>query len=714
MTMKKPIEIDTECYVNYWLFKAHDGETGKMIPFEMYPGKMLNAAGVQRVMREYTTYGFNTRNYDHPMIAYALLLATQKMDSQTRCAKLKELSDAIIKGGLKPRDAEKRYGFIIPRDWDFVDLIEVAPGVATSLKLYGGRMHAKKLQELPIPPDTRLDAQQMVLINTYCGNDLVTTHDLRLALKQELELRDAMSIEYGLDLRSKSDAQIAEAVLRKQMAEMLGLRSMYDLPEPDRTPYQTFKYKAPEFIKFRTPQLQSLLAEIEAATFITSENGSPQIPDALAGRDIHVAGMSYRMGIGGLHSTESSVSHYADDESELHDDDVISFYPWLIILCKLFPKHLGPKLISVYKTILLKRVAAKEKAGQIKEKIKAREAEIRELLEFAIEEATKQALAAELAGDKKAQKHYQSIANSLKIVLNGTFGKLGSIWSILYAPDLLIQVTVTGQLSLLMLIEMFDSIGVSVLSANTDGVVTRVPVARNGTKAAVIAAWEKLTGLETENTRYRSLHSRDVNNYVAVKLDGEVKLKGVFTPAGLMKNPANEIIAKAAADYLASGTPVDKTIRECTDIRMFLSVRTVKGGGAYRQELSTTHLTDDQALEAAGWVKIEDVKNRYRKVGGNMPQGLTHLMASRAAREELSKGETRYLGKIVRWYRCAGKPGYIEYISNGNRVPLTENAWPLMDLPDEFPNDIDYDWYIKEARDLLIDVGAGPKVVGHG
>ncbi|KRR08781.1 hypothetical protein, partial [Bradyrhizobium valentinum] len=42
---------------------------------------------------------------------------------------------------------------------------------------------------------------------------------------------------------------------------------------------------------------------------------------------------------------------------------------------------------------------------------------------------------------------------------------------------------------------------------------------------------------------------------------------------------------------------------------------------------------------------------------------------------------------------------------NGNKVARSDGAKPLMELPDAFPNDVDYDWYIREAESILIDIG---------
>jgi len=39
-------------------------------------------------------------------------------------------------------------------------------------------------------------------------------------------------------------------------------------------------------------------------------------------------------------------------------------------------------------------------------------------------------------------------------------------------------------------------------------------------------------------------------------------------------------------------------------------------------------------------------------------------------------------------------------------VPLSDGAVPCMDLPDEFPADVDHDYYIREAQRVLRDIGA--------
>jgi hypothetical protein len=64
-----------------------------------------------------------------------------------------------------------------------------------------------------------------------------------------------------------------------------------------------------------------------------------------------------------------------------------------------------------------------------------------------------------------------------------------------------------------------------------------------------------------------------------------------------------------------------------------------------------------------------------------------------------------YLGKVIRWYYGTRSPGPIVYATNGNLVGGSYGAMPCMTLPDEFPDDIDYAWYVGKAEAILRDLG---------
>jgi hypothetical protein len=224
------------------------------------------------------------------------------------------------------------------------------------------------------------------------------------------------------------------------------------------------------------------------------------------------------------------------------------------------------------------------------------------------------------------------------------------MYSSLYAPELMIQTTITGQLCLLMLIERLESVGIRVVSANTDGVVVLCPTARSADLEQVVWDWMLDTSFELERADYRAIHSRDVNNYIAVKLDGSTKRKGVYAEPGLTKNPDFTIVTDAVAAFLSKGRPVEDTIRGSTDVRGFVTVRQVTGGGLWRGE---------------------------------------------------------HLGKAVRFYYSTevGADECISYAKNSNKVPRSDGAKPMMELPDALPGDVDYVRYIEMAHDALKDMG---------
>lgn len=610
---------DTEIYENYFLFAAKNVASGTVVSFEFAEGERFDGEGLRRFMRKHLVVTFNGNGFDLPIIYGAI--------AGFSTAKLKRMANAIILEKMKPWEVTREFDFSIPSGINHIDLMEVAPGKA-SLKIYNGRLHGKWMKDLPYDPEDRLTPRQMDRLYDYCINDLDSTIILFESLVPQLELRVTMSRDYGIDLRSKSDAQIAEAVIKKEIGDILGERPR----RPEISPGKWYYYNIPEFIRFRSKELNDILDDIHESKFRVSYNGSIELPKALADAVIPIGKGRYRMGIGGLHSSETCAAHVSDDEYVLIDRDVASYYPAIILRLGLFPKHLGRVFLKVYKRIVDRRLKAKAE------------------------------------GDK-------TVADSLKITINGLFGKFGSKWAVVYSPDLLIQTTITGQLSLLMLIERIERVGIEVVSANTDGIVIKCPRARVDELDAIVEGWELDTSFVTEATEYRALYSRDVNNYIAIKDDGTPKLKGAYAEPGLMKNPQNEIAVDAVLAHITEGKSLYRAIRDCDDIRKFVTVRTVNGG----------------AIWGVDEVEIERISE---KTGKRLKSGVGYDTAN-----------AEYLGKAIRFYYSNEVEGCIHYKTNNNRVPKSEGARPLMTLPESLPDDIDYGWYVKEARSILKEIG---------
>lgn len=629
------VECDTECVRNYWLCKFLLPD-GTFKEFAQWPGHPLDVIGLRAFLHSVPgIITFNGEGYDQPMIAAAL--------TGLDCDTLKNLNDAIIPGGgkqgLKHWQFYKQFSIPEPT-WQHIDIMEPTPGVRISLKIYGGRMHAKRMQDLPFDFNGLFDMMDRLNCSKYCGNDLLTTRQLRETILPRLRLRHEICQQYGIEVMSKSDAQIAEAVFRAK------------LPTPPQKIYlphgHTFKYVAPPWLSFVSPELQRVLEMAQRVDFVLKNpdelrlhddekvydsdgreiKSGIKFSDELKGLDIKIGKSVYRMGIGGLHSKEKK-QHFKAQRGvfTITDHDVNSYYPTLMLLMNMFPAGTGPAFIEVFREIYHTRLHAK----------------------------AQQAIC-EAAGDKDQAAYWKTISEGLKIVLNGTYGKLGSRYSFLFAPELMIRTTLSGQFALLMLIESFEASGIRVISANTDGIVVVTPVGLEWLRDQCIKSWESRTGLETEATEYTAIYNANVNNYIAFKPDGTHKAKGWYGESGVVpkaspsgKSPGMDVCNDAVVAYLRDGTPVAQTIMACRDIRRFVVI-----------------------------------KNANNPAGGAI---------------EERTGEN--IGKALRYYFAVGVTTGMRYAANGKLVAGSTGTKSLMDLPDTFPDDVNYPAYIEKALKML-------------
>jgi hypothetical protein len=606
----RTLACDVENHPNYFMIGFKCFETGKVIIFEQGFGKVINYEKLSFVLHRFRIITFNGLAYDITLIQAAIKGFTTQQ--------LKSITNELIQDGIPPFILARKLQ-LKPLNINHVDIIDVAP-LQASLKIYAGRLHCPRMQDLPYEHDAILTPEQAYNVLGYNINDLDNTKLLFNELTPHIKLREELSLKYKIDLRSKSDAQLAQAIIVSELERVTGRTPP---AAPDRSG-EAFAYVPPPYIAFQTEPLQAMLSGLRATTLEVGPTGYVQCA-ALQDFPIDINGKHYTFGLGGLHSKEKKQALTATEELLIVDRDVTGYYPNLILKNGFAPEHLGQDFLDALQNIVNDRYAAK-RASQ----------------------------AAKDSGDKLTAASQGIIADSLKIASNGTFGKLSDPFSPVYDPVQMVNTTLTGQLSLIMLIEAFELHGFSVVSANTDGIVTLVPKDRYDYFCAIVGSWEKITSLETEETQYKGLYSRDVNNYIAIKTDGECKAKGVYSEKGsalnsvLSKNPETLILSDAVQAYLSKEIPLAHTIEQCRDIRRFVSVRSVTGGAE---------------------------KNGY------------------------------YLGKAIRWYYAKGETGTINYVKSGNKVPKSEGAKPCMDLPLTFPDDIDYDWYNREAEEMLFDLG---------
>lgn len=584
--MTKKVFLDVECYSNYFLicFKSED----KIRFYEKYAGYPIDIPSISKIMNTYLTVGFNSIAYDLMMIAYALKGASNHH--------LKKLSDDIIKSDLSKRDLCEKYDISIPLTWNHIDLIGPAPAIGIGLKMYGARMHTKLLQDLPLEPDSIIDMAEHTVIKEYCANDVAITMELYKQIEDRIILREEISKVGTMDLRSKSDAQIAEAIIKK------ALKVKYYNTNVDTDIIYT--YLPPSFVKFKEKELVAFFEEVQKAQFKCNDKGRI-VNDTVAIKQVTIKDTKFSVGIGGLHSNEKHTATVSNSEEFLLDVDVTSYYPTIILNNRYYPEQLGNNFLNLYDSFYKQRIEAKKNKDKIK-------------------------------------------AETYKIILNGSFGKFGSRYSALYSPSLLLHTTLTGQLSLLMLIEEISLNGFEVISANTDGITIKGLKKDSDKLDSILQEWQNISGFNLEKIFYTAIYHESVNSYIAVTVDGKLKCKGIYATEGLTKNPVAQICIEGASLYIKDNKTVESHILENKDdITKFLMIRKVEGGAVYREQ---------------------------------------------------------YLGKVIRWYYSIDGD-VITYKKNGNKVPNSDGSTPLMTLPEEPIIDIDFNRYVEKTYKMLKNLG---------
>lgn len=654
--MSKTLIFDTECYINFFYLGVLRLEDGRRVGFEFSDRTDFDREMVRNFMRRNLSVGFNSRRYDLPMLYLALSGASN--------SDLKDASNHLIQNNVPYWQAERDLGIKIPEKLNHIDLFDTNPSVMDGLKALNGRMHMPRLQELPYPHDAVLTHPQMDEVIEYCQlGDLDGTEELYKRMRGPIDLRSALGRDSGMELRSNSDAQVGERLIKQSIEQKTGQRLQRGIiPEGSK-----FKYDVPEWIGFETPYMKHVLQTVTGTDIEIGKNGRVNLPKEIRDLNIEFDGLNFTMGIGGLHSTEANRAVRSDAANVLIEGDVASQYPNIVMKLGLFPKATGPDFLDVYKGIIDTRIAAKRKNGELRALISA-ESDPEKVKRLEVER--QKYFVADLGG---------------KIQLNGTYGKLGSGYSVLYAPHLMVAVTLTGQLSLLMLIEKAHLVGIPVVSANTDGIIFRCPrdkwdgfILRDDGSPTdrlkpspiqdIIDWWEGITSFSLEFNEYEAVYSQSVNTYMAFPKHGKPKRKGVlanhWNPSspeydpirtGLMKNPKMTVCSDAVMAFLQHGTSIESFIRGCEDVREFLTIIRATGGATWRDE---------------------------------------------------------YLGNLVRYiWTTEGEPimKIKAHAKTGRRpkVPSTDGCRPLMQLPDDFkvPADIDYQRYIDEAYIILKDIG---------
>jgi len=153
-------------------------------------------------------------------------------------------------------------------------------------------------------------------------------------------------------------------------------------------------------------------------------------------------------------------------------------------------------------------------------------------------------------GDKKARQPF-------KIMDNAISGQMKQRQSALFDPMSNNSICINGQLLLLDLVEHIEPYCMLIQN--------------NNILDDIVYEWEQRTGMNMEfDTFMGDIYQKDVNNYLLIDREtGAVKAKGGYVMKLNDLNYDLPIINRALVDYMIKGIPVERTIRECEDLREF-------------------------------------------------------------------------------------------------------------------------------------------------
>lgn len=248
------------------------------------------------------------------------------------------------------------------------------------------------------------------------------------------------------------------------------------------------------------------------------------------------------VGYGGIHAAIPNYFFEETADRVIRNKDVASYYPHLMTLCGYTSRNIPSA--RVFEDVLETRMKAKA------------------------------------SGDK-------ATANALKLVVNTTYGALLNKYNDLFDPLMGRSVCITGQLFLLELAEHLyaDIPGLKIVQLNTDGIMVECDRADLGKLNEICDEWQRRTGFELEKDSVVKIAQKDVNNYIEVQPNGEVKEKGGYLVKGISSagawniNNSCCIVATALREYFVNGTPVEDTINAGDDIFQFQII--AKAGAKY-------------------------------------------------------------------------------------------------------------------------------------
>jgi hypothetical protein len=704
--------FDIEVFPNVFTLTIGNAATRKMLTFEVSDRKdqrneMFDHFDLIKCQAGYCV-GFNNVGFDWPVVQYIL--------KNPDCSVLE-----IYHKAMSIIQSDDRFGHVIA-DKDCylpqIDLYKIHhfdnKARATSLKLLEFNMRMDRIEEAPIEWGKTISSAEIDLLIKYNQHDVRATAKFLEISMEAIEFREELSRKYGKNILNFNDTKIGKDHFATELEKrnegccykrVGGTRmiqqTMRDSIDLGECVFPYVEFKRPEFkavlewFKARTITetkgvftdiLESDLGDVaKYANMVVKKKKLTSEPDDAQKQQLQesyplgwlepttlksgkvswywnwriaeslnvvIDGLEWVFGTGGIHASIESQYVYAADDWIIEDVDVASYYPNLSIKNRVYPQHLGDEFCDIYQDIY---------------------------------------------DERKRHPKKSALNLAMKLALNGTYGASNDQYSPMYDPKFTMTITVNGQLLLCMLAERLMEVDdLKVIMANTDGLTYVCPVANAEIAKRICEQWCDLTKLELESVKYSMMAIRDVNNYVAM-YDGGVKTKGAFAYEGLgwHQNHSNLIIPMAAVKHITEGVDIDQFVRSHKDVFDFMSRTKVPRS-------SRLVLAHEDGSEDS----LQNVCRYYVARGGGSLVKIMPPLDKPNIWYVYGNGEDEVTIQSTTDIKKWTKKGYslvkeVDLPREDRRMSINKGQLvrPCNDMS-QFKNDIDYDWYISEAKKL--------------
>ena len=534
------ITYDIETMQELFLVGIYDPHTDMYFEFEVskWANELDSFVRFTEAHRDDYWVGYNNLRFDSQVIEYILRNYEHwyDMTGLEICALIAQKAADVIHDANYDVFPEYREEQLSLKQLDLFKLNHYDnKNRMVSLKRLEFEMDLENIEEMPIH-HTRVNMTEaeIQLTKDYCKNDVMSTYEFYKITTGDtehplykgdnrVELRLDIEEEFGIPCLNYSDSKIGDEMIKKYYCQEKRI-NYNELPRKGYFRKDiAVKNCIAKYVEFQTPQLKDFLKTMKQRTM--------KMQDEFL-ESIHFYDNEYTFARGGLHTVNGPKVFEATDDVEIIDWDVSSYYPAIIINNKRFPAHLGIEFLRGYQQMFEKRLELKPLA--------------------------------------KKDKRIAGIVGALKLAVNSVYGKSSDMQNWIYDRQLTMFTTITGELSLMMLIEAYELRGIHVISANTDGVTIMVRKCDLELMKAINNWWMDLTSYELERTDYSKIIFSTVNDYLAIKTDGEIKKKGDFlTDFELHKNKSARIVPLALEQYYVNNIPIEDTIKNHKNIYDF-------------------------------------------------------------------------------------------------------------------------------------------------